>query len=361
MKPAVRSGRSLQAATIADVARLAGVSPMTVSRVINGEHNVREGTREKVRAAVVELHYRPNEAARHLAGAGPIRIGLPYTDPTAGYLGGFLIGLLNTASLRHVQLVVQRCEAAPGGEDKPVAEMIASGIDGVILPPPFCDAAALLALVARTDTPTVVVSSGAPSQAICAIGIDDHEAARRMTRHLLDLGHQRLGFISGDPSQSSSARRLAGFHAAVREAGLGAGDRAVVAQGLFTYRSGLDAAESLLSNKRRPTAIFASNDDMAAATVAVAHRMGLDVPGDLTVVGFDDAPLATTIWPELTTVRQPILEMASAAVDLLVRHIRARRTGAPLPCEHALKDFELVRRQSDAAPRLRPIAPRRPT
>jgi LacI family transcriptional regulator len=93
---------------------------------------------------------------------------------------------------------------------------------------------------------------------------------------------------------------------------------------------------------------------MAAATVAIAHRMGLDVPSDLTVVGFDDAPLATTIWPELTTVRQPIMEMAGAAVDLLVRHIRARRAGEPLPCEHELKDFDLVRRQSDAAPRLRP-------
>ena len=98
---------------------------------------------------------------------------------------------------------------------------------------------------------------------------------------------------------------------AMADAGLNIEEEEVVAQGMFTYRSGLDAAESLLSQERRPTAIFASNDDMAAATVAIAHRMGLDVPSDLTVVGFDDAPLATTIWPELTTVRQPIMDMAA--------------------------------------------------
>jgi LacI family transcriptional regulator len=128
----------------------------------------------------------------------------------------------------------------------------------------------------------------------------------------------------------------------------------MVAQGAFNYRSGLDAAEVLLGRGERPSAIFASNDDMAAATVAIAHRLGLDVPGDLTVAGFDDAALATTIWPELTTVRQPINEMAGAAVDLLVRQIRARREGLDEACEHVVMDFSLIRRQSDAAPRVRP-------
>jgi LacI family transcriptional regulator len=353
LKPNARLGRSPKVATIADVAKLAGVSPMTVSRVINGELNVRPGTRERVQAAVAELNYLPNQAARHLAGSEPIRIGMLYNDPSAGYLNEFLIGLLNKASLRHVQLVVQRCEAR-ADEDKPVAEMIANGIDGLILPPPFCDSQPLLQLVGQTDTPAVTVSAGQPHEHVCAVGIDDYQAAYEMTRHLLTLGHHRLGFIIGDPYQSSSARRLAGFHGAMADAGLNIAEEEVVAQGMFTYRSGLDAAEFLLSQEQRPTAIFASNDDMAAATVAIAHRLGLDVPSDLTVVGFDDAPLATTIWPELTTVRQPIMEMAGAAVDLLVRHIRAQRSGEPLACEHELMDFELIRRQSDAAPRLRP-------
>jgi LacI family transcriptional regulator len=125
---------------------------------------------------------------------------------------------------------------------------------------------------------------------------------------------------------------------------------------MFTYRSGLDAAEQLLALEHRPTAVFASNDDMAAATVAIAHRMGLDVPGDLTVAGFDDTALATTIWPELTTVRQPIADMAETAVKFLVHQIRAQRDGDPQQPEHLVMDSTLVRRQSDAAPRMRPPA-----
>ncbi|HEX8605964.1 MAG TPA: substrate-binding domain-containing protein, partial [Pseudoduganella sp.] len=114
------------------------------------------------------------------------------------------------------------------------------------------------------------------------------------------------------------------------------------------------AAEILLGLEQRPTAVFASNDDMAAAAVAIAHRLGLDVPGDLTVAGFDDTALATTIWPELTTVRQPIAQMAEMAVQFLVRQIRAQRDGAVQAPEHLVMDFALIRRQSDAAPRRRP-------
>ena len=173
-----------------------------------------------------------------------------------------------------------------------------------------------------------------------------------MTRHLIALGHQRIGFIVGHPNQSASARRLDGYRAAIAEKGADASDELIV-QGMFTYRSGLDAAEQLLALQERPTAIFASNDDMAAATVAVAHRLALDVPGDLTVTGFDDTALATTIWPELTTVRQPIAEMAREAVQALVRRVRAMREEAPSEPEQTRMNFELVRRQSDAAPRVR--------
>jgi LacI family transcriptional regulator len=162
-----------------------------------------------------------------------------------------------------------------------------------------------------------------------------------------------VGFIVGHPNQTASARRLAGYRAAMKDARIEVTDEEI-AQGAFNYRSGLDAAEKLLKVEQRPTAIFASNDDMAAATVAVAHRLGLDVPGDLAVAGFDDAALATTIWPELTTVRQPITDMAAAAVDLLLQQIKARRLGQSAPPEHTVADFSLIRRQSDAAPRVRP-------
>lgn len=337
------------AATIADVAKRAGVSPMTVSRVVNGEANVRSTTRDKVNAAVAELNYIPNQAARRLAGSKLIRIAILYSNPSAGYLNELLVGVLNRASLGHLQLVVEKCEA---GEEE-ARGLITTGIDGIILPPPLCDSRILLDLMAETSTPAVAVASGQPDQRVCAIGIDDFRAAHAMTRHLIALGHFRIGFITGHPNQTASARRLAGFKAAMAEAGLDVPPE-LVSEGMFNYRSGLDAAEILLAAEPRPTAIFASNDDMAAATVAIAHRLHLDVPGDLTVAGFDDAPLATTIWPELTTVRQPINEMAGAAVDLLVKQIRARRGGASATSEHLVMDFSLIRRQSDAAPRLRP-------
>ena len=337
------------AATIADVAKRAGVSPMTVSRVVNGEANVRDSTREKVNAAIAALNYTPNQAARRLAGSKLIRIAILYSNPSASYLNELLVGVLNRASLGHLQLVVQKCEE--GTEE--ARELIDNGIDGIILPPPLCDSRALLDLVTKTSTPAVAVASGQPDKRICAIGIDDYRAAHEMTRHLISLGHLRIGFITGHPNQTASARRLAGFRAAMKEANLEVPDECI-AQGMFNYRSGLDAAEVLLTADPRPTAVFASNDDMAAATVAIAHRLGLDVPGDLTVAGFDDAALATTIWPELTTVRQPIVEMAGAAVDLLVTQIRAQRDGRHEKCEHVVMDFSLIRRQSDAAPRLRP-------
>lgn len=338
--------------TMADVAKLAGVSPMTVSRVMNDKSTVRQKTRDKVYAAVAALNYAPNQAARRLAGSKPIRIGFLYSNPSAGYLSEFLVGLLNQASLNNVQLVVEKCEAGEHEEEQ-TERLIANGVDGIILPPPLCDAPGIIALVAEAGIPAVAVACGQPDARVSAVSIDDFQAAFVMTNHLIALGHQRIGFVIGHPNQTASARRLAGFQAAIAEKGAHA-DPELIVQGMFTYRSGLDAAEVLLALENRPTAVFASNDDMAAAVVAIAHRLGLDVPGDLTVAGFDDTALATTIWPELSTVRQPITEMAEAAVQFLVRHIRARREGVPEAPEHIVMDFSLIRRQSDAAPRMRP-------
>lgn len=339
-------------ATIEVVARHAGVAPMTVSRVLNGATNVRPSTRDKVKASIAALNYVPNQAAQRLAGSEQIRIGVLYSNPSAAYLSEFLVGLLDQASRSHVQLVVEKCEAGAREEDE-ARDLIANGIDGIILPPPLCDSKRLLNLVASLGTPAVLVASGRPADGLSAVGIDDHKAAYEMTRHVLTLGHQRLGFIVGNPNQTASAKRLAGFRAAMADAGLSVQDE-LVAQGTFNYRSGLDAAEVLLRLEPRPTAIFASNDDMAAATVAVAHRLGLDVPSDLTVVGFDDTAIATTIWPELTTIRQPIADMSRNAVEMLVRQIRSRRGGSTEPVHHEVMDHQLVRRQSDAAPRIRP-------
>jgi LacI family transcriptional regulator len=345
------SRRQSNAPTIADVAREAGVSAMTVSRVINGESNVRAETREAVNEAVVRLNYAPNPAARSLAGAGQLRIALLYSNPSAGFLSEYLVGSLEQASRADAQLIVEKCDI--GDHELEVTQhLIDRGIDGIVLPPPLNESAALLDLLGKARLPTVLVASGQPPAALMAVSIDNHDAALAMTAHVLALGHRRIGFIGGDANQTASAARLDGYRAALAAGGI-AFEAELVAQGLFTYRSGLDAAEQLLELADPPTAIFASNDDMAAATVAVAHRRGLDVPGDLTVCGFDDTTLSTAIWPELTTVHQPIADMARAAVEMLVGAIR-RREPVPTEARHRLLDFTLIRRQSDAAPRRRP-------
>jgi LacI family transcriptional regulator len=337
------------AATIADVAAYAGFAPMTVSRVINGEANVRPETRKAVQAAVAKLKYSPNLAARTLAGAEQIRIGLLYSNPSAAFLSEFLVGSLEQARVSHIQLVVEKCDADQH-EDEVVRELLATGVDGVILPPPLSDSKRIHAAVTKAGAIAVAVASASPRPGYLSVRIDDHAAAMAMTRHILSLGHRRIGFIVGNPDQTASAQRLAGYRAALAEAEIAADD-SLVQQGLFTYRSGLKAAERLLGLADRPTAVFASNDDMGAATVAVAHRHQLDVPKGLTVCGFDDSEFARSIWPELTTIRQPIADMARSAVLLLIRKIKARREGRNDEIRPELLDFTLVRRESDGPPR----------
>ena len=342
---AKKSGRrSGSVVTIHDVARHAGVSPMTVSRVINAESNVREETRARVTASVAALRYSPNQAARSLASADATHIGVLYSNPSAAYLSEFLLGSLEQSSLSGCQLVIEQCE---GAEREAIRRLVKGGVDGVILPAPLCDSEEALKGVEEAGLPAVLVASGRPRAGLCAVSIHDFEASRAMTRHLLGLGHRRIAFINGHPNQTASGQRFRGYIEGMTEAGLSVGTDQV-AQGYFTYRSGLEAAEKLLDTFK-PTAIFASNDDMAAATMAVAHRKGLDVPGDLSVAGFDDTPLATTVWPELTTVRQPIADMAREAVRLLVEQIRGRRgrKARPEPV-HKLVKFTLLKRDSTA-------------
>jgi LacI family transcriptional regulator len=242
--------------------------------------------------------------------------------------------------------VLEQCEDLET-ERKAIQRMVAGGVDGVILPAPLCDSEDALKTVISAKIPAVLVTAGRPAPDFSAVTVNDFEAAREMTRYLLSLDHRRIAFINGHPGHSASAQRFRGFMEAMTEAGLEVGADQI-AQGFFTYRSGLEAAERLLTNGFNPTAIFASNDDMAAATMSIAHRKGLDVPGDLSVAGFDDTPLASMIWPELTTVRRPISDMAREAVRLLIEQIRAKRSGKPQPAQHKIMDFTLVKRGSSA-------------
>jgi len=334
--------------TVEDVARLAECSPMTVSRVVNGGNGVREETRQVVEAAIRTLNYAPNKAARSLAGAAQIRLALLYSNPSAAYLSELLIGGMEAASRLDAHLVVEQCEI---GVDpaKMLGRLSAGGIDGFILPPPLSDEPELLAMLRRQRAVAMLIGPGHAEARHGAVMIDDYQAAYDMTAHILRRGHHRIGFVIGNPQQSISALRLEGFRDAMADAGVPV-DETLIRQGEFTYRSGLDAGIALLALPERPTAIFCSNDDMAAGCVAAAHRKRLDIPNDLTVCGFDDTALASTIWPELTTIRQPIREMAQTAVDLLVQDIRLERQGQPRKPQHVTLDYTFIQRESDAAP-----------
>ncbi len=336
------------APTIADVARVAGCSPMTVSRVINGEKSVRASTREKVEAAVTQLNYAPNLAARSLAGGDEIRLGLIYANPSAGYLSRMLVGSLEQARTNGLQLVIEdySSESDPIGR---MRAMLLRGIDGLVLCPPLSDRDDVVSFIADEDVPAVVLANWHPPKSIWAVTIDDVEASRSMVRHLLSLGHRRIGFVTGDKTHQASGQRLKGFYAAMADGGV-AVDPGLIAAGEFTFRSGLAAAEALLMRPDPPTAIFASNDDMAAAVVAVAHRLHFDIPSDLTVCGYDDTDFARSIWPELTTIHQPIADMARAAVDLLTRRIRALRGGSVVEATQDELAFTLVTRASSGPP-----------
>ena len=331
--------------TIWDVAKLAGVSGMTVSRVVNGNGNVADTTREKVRAAIATLRYQANLAAR-AARLGTWRVGLLYSNPSAAFLSAFLVGAMERCSQTGAQLLVEHCENQRG-QRRAIDKLIAAGVDGVLIPPPLCDSKAALMRLADIQMPLVAVATGRPASGVCAVRIDDEEGARAITRHLLALGHTDIAFIQGDPKHTPAQRRFKAFIDEMDAAGLRVPAHRIAA-GMFTYRSGLDAARRLLSEQPRPTAILAANDDMAAAAIAVAHGMHLHVPQDVTVCGFDDTPVATTVWPELTTIHQPIGEMARAAVDLLVEQIRCRRTREPMTAQHKVLPFTLVTRESSA-------------
>ena len=341
--------RTTQSATIRDVAARAGVSPMTVSRVINRETTVKEETRILVEQAITDLNYAPNPAARSLAGSAPFRIGLLYDNPSTGYLSEFLVGALDESSRTGAQVVIEKC-AEPELAGATLTRLLRTGVDGLILPPPLCESPQVLAEVKAAGAAAVGVATGTASPDMATIRIDNEAAAYELTQHLLGLGHTRFGFIKGHPNQTVSQQRLDGFMTALKAAGVPQ-ENVRVEQGYFTYRSGLEAAERLLASDDRPTAIFACNDDMAAAAAGLAHRLGLDVPGDVSIVGFDDTSIAANIWPALTTVHQPIAAMARAAVDLVLEEIRRKRDGSGDPRQLMHPHTLIVRDSSGPAPR----------
>lgn len=340
-----RAGR----VSLADVARAAGVSTMTVSRVMNGTKSVSDATRESVRTAVRQLGYCPHPAARSLVRDRLERLAVLHHDPRDASLSRLLIGALEESNRKSAQILVRRVELRAQSAWRVVRKLVADSVAGVILPPPLGDAACLLEALHAAGLPTVAIGVGSASANVMHVGIDERSAAYELTRHLLMLGHRRIGFIRGPQEWSASEQRWAGFAAALTDGGMDV-SQSPVAQGQCTYRSGIDAARILLDTRPALTAIFASCDRMAAAAIAVAHHRGLQVPGAITVVGCDDSPAACAVWPEITAVRRPIADMAAEAVDMLMRAIRAARSGQPPECRKRLIDHHLVLRASASSP-----------
>lgn len=345
------SPRNRSAPTIGDVASRAGVSVKTVSRVVNGEKYVREELREAVMSAIRALNYTPNQAARSLVGGKEMRIGLLYCNPSSAYMAELMLGVFDASSRLAAQLMVERCVGADERAQRAViAKLIAGGVSGVLLPPPLCESEIVLSELAKHALPAVAISPGSFNAASPSVRIDEYAAAREMTDYLLGLGHRRIGFIKGHPNQHASAERLRGFADALAAARI-AVDPALIVQGYFDYRSGMDAAGELLALEAPPTAIFASNDDMASAAINVAHRLHLDVPRDLSVVGFDDTPISSATWPSLTTIRQPVAEMADTGLGMLFRELRRRaRDETDTEPTHRLAAHALIVRESADRP-----------
>ncbi len=333
--------------TIVDVAKAASVSIKTVSRVVNKEANVRPATREKVLAVIERLHYRPNLSARGLAGKRSYMIGLLYDSPSPSYLANLQAGVLEACQDVNYGLALR--PVAYGDAElctKVIDWLRHTMVDGVLLTPPLCDSVALIDAIKDAGVPCVVVSSTGPGS-VPAVMIDEKEAARQMTQHLIQSGHRSIAFIKGHPDHYASKQRFDGFVQAMQEAALTV-DTDLVKQGYFDFSSGKKIGEDMLNTHSHPTAIFASNDDMAAGVIHAAHRLKLSVPGEIAVAGFDDTPLSRQIWPSLTTVRQPIRRIGQSACDMLLASI------ADGGCQNAdtstieQLDFELKIRGSSA-------------
>lgn len=330
--------------TIRDVSRLAEVSIKTVSRVINNEQYVSAEKRERVRQVMAEIGFQPNQAARALAGHRSHQIALICDNPNPWYVYEVQAGVRERCRQDNLRMIAQPYDrSSPTLLDDIVALIDQAHPDGLVLAPPACDDTRVLDELTRRAIPFVRLQPGrriGDGRPVALI--DNEQAAFDMTRHLLGIGHRRIGFIVGDRSYAASDQRLAGHIRALAEADVEVDMRHVV-QGRFDFATGLVAAEQLLDLATPPTAIFASSDDMAAGALVAAHRRGIAVPADLSVAGFDDGPLAQVVWPPLTTIRQPVRAIAAAGTDLLL---------SPDAMEDRRLAHELVIRESTAPPRV---------
>lgn len=309
--------QSLKTITIQDVARLANVSAMTVSNVCNARGRVSDETRARILRVIEETGYVPNQAARRLAGIDVARVGLLFAAADSLFMNTALGAISIAASARGLQMIAR--EAQEFSHDQillQVESLIRAGAEGLILMPPFVELLAESPKFQRLGMPTVALVTASPLASMTTVRIDNSRAMMQLTAALIKSGRKRIALVSGPLQHSDSLPRLDGYKAALQAAGI-MFEPGLVVQGDYMMPSGLRAAEHLLSLERRPDAIMAASDDMAAGVITAAHRAGLEIPGDVAITGFDDTAIATRVWPALTTVRQPLFEMAEKALDLL--------------------------------------------
>ncbi len=335
-------------ATIQMVADRARVSPKTVSRVINNERGVQGNTRARILDAIRQLEYQPNLNARGLAGARSFLIGFFYDKP-GDYLIEFQAGAVQRCRESALHLMVQPLDITSKQVARDVGMLVRQlRLEGAILLPPLSDHPAVRAALTEACVPAVHIAPMTEPLDSPSVDTDDRAAARQMTVHLIEHGHRRIGFMRGPAGHRATEQRYLGFADAMHARALRI-DPELVQSGNFEFADGLEGARHILGARSRPTAIFASNDDMAAAAACVARQMGLELPGQLSIAGFDDAPVASMIWPQLSTVRQPVREIARIAADLIIQH-RPHRRGWPQPIPRPRLDLELMMRGSIAPP-----------
>lgn len=331
--------------TINDIARIAGISKRTVSRVINGSGSVGQATRERIEAVIQEHNFLPDKQARGLASKRSYLLGVIYDNPDALYIDQVQRGVLSVCTKLGYELVVHPCHWKSDDFIQDCENFIKrSGVDGVLILPPVSESNDLAIALRARSFPYVRIASSELDKPEHIVISRDRMAMEEIATHLIELGHTKIKMISGPMQFRSSVERMEGFVKAVNNFGVAITSEDVI-EGQNTYESGIDCAKKLLTADVMPTAIFANNDEMAAGVIRVANDLGIAIPQQLSVAGFDDNLYASRIIPSLTTIKRPVEEMASYAANKLIHNINPNHETDEV--HSAVKPY-LIKRESTA-------------
>jgi DNA-binding LacI/PurR family transcriptional regulator len=321
--------------TILDVAKLAGVSTATVSRVINLPETVRNETREKVTRAMKICNYKYNALARGFVTKQSNTIGLIIPTINNPVFAESTSGVQDYANQRKIQVILGNTYYSDEQEKNLVQTLREKQVDGLIITSTNPKGAVIKSL---TDEgfPFVLLYSTVRKGSVSAVGIDNYQGGYQATDHLVKLGHERIGMVAGSFAISDrSFHRWHGYRQCLKDHNI-AYDKALLAQTDYSLTSGRDSMKKMLSFKKPPTAVFCSNDFLALGAMKGARELGLDLPEDLSIVGFDDIPIASYVIPELTTIHQPAYEMGKLGAELLFHCIQKQTKSVQLMLDSSL-------------------------